>query len=225
MRILVLPGGSSSCSSEKYRKSYCDIVSGLRNANPSADVDLLTYPGQVKDDGSGMGELTIGNAADRVLKPLVTGDQSDVRLMCICFGCIVGANVLRKAEAVIARVCFYAPLPYWKLGAYEFLSESSWTNGTRGEIATQFIITGGTPFEDFFNGQSAAQAKVAIGGEDTVVIPATLDYFRTLLAKRAGCEFALVANAPHTVSEKMAGWTHFSRECLDWVAATESQEN
>lgn len=222
MRILLLPGGSSPFSSEKYRRSYSDIVAGLKQMNPSANVELLRYPGQVDEMGLGIGELTIGCAAESVLETIQSGDQTDVRMICICFGCIVGANVIRKAQSTISRVCFYGPLPYWTLASKDFLDEPTWTNSARGVIATRSIADGGVPFEDYVCNETDMRVKVAVGSNDDVVIPATLEYYRALLRRNRFAEFSLIPDAPHTVSEAMCGWNGFSEQCLKWIAETNS---
>jgi hypothetical protein len=221
MRVLVLPGGTSPYSGEKYRTSYEDIVRALALAAPGARVELVLYPGQVDERGAGLGELTIGRAAERVLEVLHGGGADDVRVLGVCFGSIVGANVLLRAGVSLSRACFYGPLPYWKFASAEFLEGPTWTDASRGVIATGTIVRGGAPFEEAISSPPAVPLKVAVGSKDRIVAPATLDYYRALAPRRASVAFALIPGAPHIVSAASRGWDAFSRECLDWVVAPE----
>lgn len=217
MRILVLPGGSSPYSRDRYRRSYSDIITGLKQASPNAEVEMLLYPGQSDDKGFGIGELTLGQATERVLEILRSGDQEDVRMFCVCFGSIVGVNVLHKAYSAIVRACFYGPLPYWKLSSREFLDEPTWIDSSRGVIATYNIIEGGTSFEDFISHEKDIPIRIAIGSKDDVVIPSTIEYYRSLSGHNKHTEYVIIPDAPHTVSEATGGWNEFLDQCLHWV--------
>lgn len=219
MRVLVLPGGSSPYSSNKYRRSYTGIAEALSSSRPGVDVDLVLYPGQVDEHGDGFGDLTIGSAADHVLEVIGDVGTADTRMLCICFGAVVGANVLRRAPGAASKVCFYGPLPYWKLAATDYLSDPSWTDGARGVRATAAITSGGSPIEDLVGLALAPHVKIAIGLADAVVLPETLDYFKSLVGHRAAREYARVLGAPHTVSEVDDGWPEFVSQCIDWVTA------
>lgn len=220
MKIFILPGGTSPYGqNKKHCDSYRDIWTVLKQMRSSVDVSILTYPGQKSVQGIREGELRFPSSVQALRDSISQSEEDDIRLVCICWGCQTGAAVCATDCALVRKVLFWAPVPFWKLYEVCVLKDDLWAGQEehRGVKVTPEVLNGITPFELSIQNIAGTDCCVAVGTRDEYVTPDALPYFKSLVPRKQNFAFRIVEGCPHTVVSADASWKTFQSEVLHWI--------
>ena len=223
MKVVILPGGTSPYSnSKKHVQSYQDICGAVRRLEPSAEVLLFTYPGQRNSSGFREGELTFQSSYAALMGELESSESSDVRLLCFCWGCQIGAAACAQLTFV-RKALFWAPLPLWMLQETCVLTDDLWRGkeDQRGVKVTPAILERIRPFEMSIQRIKNTRCCLAAGDQDEYVNQGTSDYFSSL-SKDGFRQPLRIPGCGHTVNRADPGWVTFEKEALSWALAPPS---
>lgn len=220
MKIFILPGGTSPYGqNKKHCDSYRDISHTLKQMRPDADVKIVTYPGQNSLQGIREGELRFPSSVQALRDAISQSDDGDIRLVCICWGCQIGAAVCATDSEHVRKALFWAPVPFWKLYEVCVLKDDLWEGQEehRGVKVTPEVLNGITPFELSIQSIVDTHCCAAVGTRDEYVTPDALPYFKSLVTRKQHFEFRSVEGCPHTMFAADASWSAFQAQALYWI--------
>ena len=220
MKIFILPGGTSPYGqNKKHCESYRDISNVLKQMRADAEVRIVTYPGQKNVEGIREGELRFASSVEALRNRISESKGEDIRLVCICWGCQIGAAVCATNGELVRKALFWAPVPFWKLHEVCVLKDDLWAGQEeqRGVKVTPEVLSGITPFELSIQSITDTDCCAAVGSRDEYVTPEALPYFKSLVAKKRNFDFRAVEGCPHTVLAAEASWSAFQSQALQWI--------
>lgn len=220
MKVLILPGGTSPYGkSKKHCDSYTDILRAIRSVNAQAEVSVVTYPGQRNVEGIQIGELTYLSSLQAVQKEVAKGQGKDIRLVCVCWGCQIGAAICALGDKTVKKTLFWAPVPFWKLYETCVLSDKLWAGQeeVRGVKVTPRTMDGITPFEFSLQKITDTSCCVAAGTYDEYVTSSALCYFESLIPQKDNFRFHNITGCSHMVNKTDPGWVTFESLILRWL--------
>jgi hypothetical protein len=223
MLVLVLPGITSRYGeSPTHSASYDAIVAEIKGLAPTAEVDMITYPGQLKKDGTGMGPLLYETSCAHVDNVLAERGATDVRLVGICYGSTVAASVCARHQGTISRAVFWAAVPFWWCWDELVLKEQEQIkkNPIRGAELSREIMTGWVPFETSIPSIDRTPCRIGAGDDGSFPTKSDLDYYKSLTSNRPNISYVTVKDAVHNMHPQNPGWDGFRTDVLEWLVGT-----
>jgi hypothetical protein len=180
VKVFILPGATSPFGNDgKHQVAYQSYIEEFHRHDVAARI--LTYPGQVNEKGERDGELLFQPSLEACREALGRESDPDKRLLCCCFGCIIGSALIASCSKVVTRAAFWAPLPLPVMWEQSVLKQDMWQDqeGQRGVKVTAQIAEDIIPFEMSVR-CLRNHCLIGLGGQDKYIIPEALDYYRGL---------------------------------------------
>jgi len=214
MKVLMLPGATSPYSNDiRHVSFYKDCIEALKETC----VNIVTYAGQIGKKGTREGELLFENSLREASTYFEQADSEDIRLLCFCYGCLVGAQLVPRYAHLIRRAVFWAPLAFSALWEHSVLSSALWNNQEeyKGVKVAPRISKRLIPFGISIR-KLGENCLVSMGENDKYMVPETIEYYRSLAHPARPC-FKLLPGLSHTITASDKGWELFVSEVLAWL--------
>ncbi len=225
MKVFILPGASSPYA-PKYSDSYHRVQTWVKSRRPDAAIELLTYPGQRDAKGVLSGELRYETSLEVVQRAVLGCEDDDIRLLCTCWGCYIGAafaaqgedDAQNRAAKRIRKALFWGALPFWKFFTNCVVDEMyKGKEDANGVKITPDCAGKMPPFERSIQRIKSIQCRVAIGTQDEYVTVEEMHYYHHLASKSVNIDFRVLNGCVHTLGKAGTDWSAFEAEVLPWL--------